>query len=104
MVTSLVDDLTAIDSAGAAGGAGQAGLSATRASLLSDVGRARSLGSPGGSLVARWSSALAQVEVVAGELAAGGPGAQNAELRPQAEAAAEALVSFVARMERQPAS
>lgn len=95
VITALVDDLSAIDGAAKAGEVGRSAFSATRSGFLSDVALARSLGSPGGSLGTMWSSALGQVDVVASALSAEGSGHEDGQLRPEAEGAAEALVSFV---------
>jgi hypothetical protein len=100
VITALVDDLSAIDGATKAGEIGRPAFSQTRSGFLSDFARARSLGSPGGSLAAMWSGALGQIGVVASALSSEGSGSDDGQLRPEAEGAAEALVSFVGSMQQ----
>lgn len=81
VLTSLVDDLTARDG---------------RAALLSDDARAHSLGSPGEGLDTEWSGVLSRVDAAAGDVAT-----QSGQAQQQVEAL-NALIAFVATLERRP--
>lgn len=120
VLTSLLDDLAAVDAAtrtggaagaagaagagGAAGAAGQAAaIAAAGAILKADHARAKSLGSPGGSLASSWAALLGQVDGLASTLGtstSGLSGVQVGQVRSETESDANALVAFVAMLER----
>lgn len=111
VLTALVGDLAAVDAvtrtgdaAGAAGAGGQAAaIAAAGAILKADDVRAKSLGSPGGFLAASWVGVLGQVDGLASTLgtsSTGLSGVQVGQVRSETESAANALVAFVAMLER----
>ena len=82
VLTSLVDDLTTRD---------------PRAPLLSDDSRAHALGSPGEGLDAQWSVVLSRVDAAVGDLET-----QSGPSQQRSEEALNALLAFVASLERGP--
>lgn len=117
VLTSLLDDLAAVDAATRAGGAaGSAGaadaarqaaaIAAAGAVLKADDARARGLGSPSHSLsssASSWAAVLGQVDglvATLGTSSTGLSGMQAGQVRSETESAANALVAFVALLER----
>ena len=82
VLTSLVDDLTSRDA---------------RVALLPDDARAHALGSPGEGLDAQWSAVLSRVDAAAGDVET-----QSGQSQQHADDALNALVAFVASLERRP--